>query len=82
MSTVNLGKQFAALVSLGTIMSKMGIQPGGVLFGSVIGFGAGNISRDYGFNIVDTMTEINKTASTIDKLDLPKIDNIKVTINK
>lgn len=78
MSTANLGKQLAALVSLGTIMSRMGIQPGGVLFGSVIGFGAGNISRDYGFNIVDTMTDINKTTTTIDKLDLPKIDiNIK-----
>ena len=52
--SANLGKQLASLVALTGIMSRLGIQPGGVLFGSVLGFGAGNIARDYGVDVVET----------------------------
>jgi hypothetical protein len=55
-----LGRQAAALIGLGALLQRAGVQPGGVLFGAVMGFGAGNIARDYGFNTVETMESIKE----------------------
>lgn len=61
-------KQVGAMLVLSTIMSRMGIQPGGVLFGTVLGFGAGNIAKSYGFDIVEATESVHK----VDKIETGK----------
>ena len=64
MSSGNIGKQLAAMLAVGSFMTRMGIQPGGVLFGGVCGFTAGTIAtKDYGLDYNDITRVISQPPS-------------------
>ena len=69
--TSQVGKQVGSLLALGAFMSRMGIQPNGVLFGTVIGFGAGNIAKSYGFDIVEATDKIHEPITPAPAIQQP-----------
>lgn len=63
--SANLGKQLIALVTVGSFLTRMGIQPGGVIFGGAIGFTAGAIAaKDYGLNYEEVSSALNAANNT------------------